>query len=106
MRKLKGPGRPINPLDRRLRVLAGLGTVDWVVSFSEDTPEDLLRELQPDVLVKGGDYTLDEVVGGELVKSWEGDVRGAGLHRRLLDFRDRRENAPRRATNRQPIEEV
>ncbi len=75
VRKLKGPGRPINPLDRRLRVLAGLGAVDWVVSFSEDTPEDLLRELQPDVLVKGGDYTLDEVVGGELVKSWEGDVR-------------------------------
>lgn len=72
--KLKGPGRPINPLDRRLRVLSGLGAVDWVVSFSEDTPEDLLRDLQPDVLVKGGDYTLDQVVGGELVKSWDGEV--------------------------------
>ena len=58
-----------------LRVLAGLGAVDWVVSFSEDTPEDLLRDLRPDVLVKGGDYTLDEVVGGDLVKSWNGDVR-------------------------------
>ncbi len=74
VRNLKGPGRPINPLDRRLRVLAGLGAVDWVVSFSEDTPEQLLRDLRPDVLVKGGDYTLDQVVGGELVKSWDGDV--------------------------------
>jgi len=74
VRKLKGPGRPINPLDRRLRVLAGLGAVDWVVSFGEDTPEHLLRELRPDVLVKGGDYSLEQVVGGELVKSWGGAV--------------------------------
>ena len=75
MRKLKGPGRPINPLDRRQRVLAGLGAVDWIVSFSEDTPEDLLADLRPDVLVKGGDYTLEEVVGAKLVQSWGGDVR-------------------------------
>lgn len=74
VRKLKGPGRPINPLDRRMRVLAGLGAVDWVVSFSEDTPENLLQDLQPDALVKGGDYTLDKVVGGELVKSFGGEV--------------------------------
>ena len=74
VRKLKGPGRPINPLDRRMRVLAGLGAVDWVVSFSEDTPENILKDLQPDVLVKGGDYTLDKVVGGELVKSFGGEV--------------------------------
>ena len=73
--RLKGPGRPINPLDRRLRVLAGLAAVDWVVSFSEDTPENLLRDLRPEVLVKGGDYTLDEVVGGELVKSRGGEVK-------------------------------
>ena len=72
--RLKGSGRPINPLDRRLRVLAGLSAVDWVVSFSEDTPENLLRELRPEVLVKGGDYTLDQVVGGELVRSWGGEV--------------------------------
>ena len=72
--RLKGPGRPINPLDRRLRVLAGLSAVDWVVSFSEDTPERLLRDLRPDALVKGGDYTIDQVVGGELVKSWSGEV--------------------------------
>ncbi len=73
--RLKGPGRPINPLDRRLRVLAGLSAVDWVVSFSEDTPENLLRDLRPDVLVKGGDYKLDEVIGGELVKSQGGEVK-------------------------------
>ncbi len=79
-RALKGPGRPINPVDRRLRVLAGLEAVDWVVSFSEDTPEKLLRELRPDVLVKGGDYALDEVVGSELVKSWGGDVRVLAFH--------------------------
>ena len=73
--RLKGPGRPINPLDRRLRVLAGLSAVDWVVIFSEDTPENLLRDLRPDVLVKGGDYTLGEVVGGELVTSQGGEVQ-------------------------------
>ncbi|MCY4270964.1 MAG: bifunctional D-glycero-beta-D-manno-heptose-7-phosphate kinase/D-glycero-beta-D-manno-heptose 1-phosphate adenylyltransferase HldE [Gammaproteobacteria bacterium] len=73
--RLKGSGRPINPLDRRLRVLAGLSAVDWVVSFSEDTPENLLRDLRPEVLVKGGDYRLDEVVGGELVKSRGGEVK-------------------------------
>ena len=58
VRKVKGPGRPINPVERRMAVLAGLEAVDWVVSFSEETPEELLRKLQPDILVKGGDYTL------------------------------------------------
>lgn len=73
--KLKGPGRPINPVERRMAVLAGLEAVDWVVSFSEDTPETLLESLQPDVLVKGGDYALDQVVGGEYVQSYGGEVR-------------------------------
>ena len=54
--RLKGPGRPINSVDRRMAVLAGLGAVDWVISFPEGTPENLLREVKPDVLVKGGDY--------------------------------------------------
>ena len=75
VRKVKGPGRPINPVERRMAVLAGLEAVDWVVSFSEETPEELLRKLQPDVLVKGGDYTLDKVVGGEYVKSYGGEVK-------------------------------
>lgn len=73
--KLKGPGRPINPVERRMAVLDGLEAVDWVVSFPEDTPENLLRSLQPDILVKGGDYSLDEVVGGEYVQSYGGEVR-------------------------------
>lgn len=73
--RLKGPGRPINPVERRMAVLAGLEAVDWVVSFSEDTPEALLKALRPEVLVKGGDYTLDQVVGGEFVRSYGGKVQ-------------------------------
>jgi len=75
VRRVKGPGRPINPVERRMAVLAGLEAVDWVVNFSEDTPEELLQKLQPEVLVKGGDYTLDQVVGGEFVKSYGGIVK-------------------------------
>lgn len=75
VRRLKGAGRPINPVERRMAVLAGLEAVDWVVSFSEDTPEPLLKSLKPDILVKGGDYTLDQVVGGDFVHSYDGDVR-------------------------------
>ena len=77
--RLKGPGRPINAVDRRMAVLAGLGAVDWVVSFSEDTPENLLRAVRPDVLVKGGDYSVDGVVGGDIVRAYGGEVRVLGL---------------------------
>ncbi|PCJ25444.1 MAG: bifunctional heptose 7-phosphate kinase/heptose 1-phosphate adenyltransferase [SAR86 cluster bacterium] len=79
--KLKGPGRPINPVERRMAVLAGLEAVDWVVSFGSDTPEPLLEALQPDILVKGGDYSLDQVVGGKYVESYGGEVKA-------LDFLD------------------
>jgi len=75
VKRLKGPGRPINPVERRMAVLVGLEAVDWVVSFSEDTPEGLLESLQPDVLVKGGDYSLEQVVGGEYVLSYGGEVK-------------------------------
>ncbi|MDE0036257.1 MAG: bifunctional D-glycero-beta-D-manno-heptose-7-phosphate kinase/D-glycero-beta-D-manno-heptose 1-phosphate adenylyltransferase HldE [Gammaproteobacteria bacterium] len=75
VRRLKGEGRPLNKLAQRMRVLDGLAAVDWVVSFSEDTPEALLEEIRPDVLVKGGDYAPDEVVGAEFVRSYGGDVR-------------------------------
>ena len=74
VRRLKGEGRPINPVERRLAVLAGLEAVDWVVSFGDDTPEDLLARIRPDVLVKGGDYSIDEVVGGALVQGYGGRV--------------------------------
>lgn len=81
VRKLKGPGRPVNPVERRMAVLAGLEAVDWVVSFSEDTPEALLQNLQPQVLVKGGDYSVKQVVGGDFVEGYGGKVA-------ILEFLD------------------
>lgn len=81
VRRLKGDGRPINPVDRRMAVLAGLEAVDWVISFDEDTPENLLRALRPDVLVKGGDYDKQGVVGWEIVEAYGGEVKA-------LDFLD------------------
>ncbi len=63
VRRLKGNARPVNPLEHRMAVLAGLASVDWVVAFSEDTPERLICELRPEVLVKGGDYRPHEVAG-------------------------------------------
>ncbi len=78
--RLKGPGRPINSVDRRMAVLAGLGAVDWVIPFSENTPERLLEQVRPDVLVKGGDYkSVEEVVGAQIVQSYGGEVRILGL---------------------------
>jgi D-beta-D-heptose 7-phosphate kinase/D-beta-D-heptose 1-phosphate adenosyltransferase len=77
--RLKGAGRPVNPLDRRLRVLSALAAVDWVVGFSEDTPETLLEALRPDVLVKGGDYAPGQVVGADIVRRHGGEVRVLGL---------------------------
>ncbi|MDK1022821.1 MAG: bifunctional D-glycero-beta-D-manno-heptose-7-phosphate kinase/D-glycero-beta-D-manno-heptose 1-phosphate adenylyltransferase HldE [Gammaproteobacteria bacterium] len=73
--RLKGEGRPINQIDRRMTILTGLESVDWVVSFSEDTPEKLLELLKPDVLVKGGDYDVDQVVGAEIVMAYQGEVK-------------------------------
>lgn len=75
VRRLKGQGRPINPVDRRMAVISGLESVDWVVSFDDDTPERLLKRLKPDVLVKGGDYSESQVVGGEIVKAAGGNVK-------------------------------
>ena len=75
VKRLKGQERPINPVDRRMAVLAGLESVDWVISFDEDTPERLLRKFKPDVLVKGGDYTAEQIVGGSIVKDNGGKVK-------------------------------
>jgi D-beta-D-heptose 7-phosphate kinase/D-beta-D-heptose 1-phosphate adenosyltransferase len=65
VRRLKGESRPIVPLEQRMEVLAALASVDWVVAFSEDTPERLICHLRPDVLVKGGDYQPHEIAGHE-----------------------------------------
>jgi D-beta-D-heptose 7-phosphate kinase/D-beta-D-heptose 1-phosphate adenosyltransferase len=72
--RLKGPGRPVNPLADRMAVLAGLQAVDFVVSFSEDTPTALIQAVRPDVLVKGEDYADKEVVGREWVEKSGGKV--------------------------------
>jgi len=71
----KGEHRPVNPETDRARVLAALAAVDRVVFFGEDTPLELLTELQPDILVKGGDYQAQEVVGRDLILARGGQVR-------------------------------
>jgi len=78
--KLKGADRPINPLEDRMAVLAGLASVDWVVPFGEDTPEDLISDILPDVLVKGGDYTPDSIAGGKAVLASGGTVEVLRFH--------------------------
>ena len=74
VQRLKGPTRPVNPLADRMAVLAGLHAVDYVVSFNEDTPKELIAELQPDILIKGDDYAGKEVVGRETVEARGGKV--------------------------------
>lgn len=74
VRRLKGETRPINILDSRLYLLASLSCVDAVVAFSEDTPLNIIIHLHPDILVKGGDYTPDNIVGGKEVIGWGGSV--------------------------------
>jgi len=76
---LKGAGRPVNPLAQRMAVLAALRSVDWVVPFSEETPERLICRLQPDLLVKGGDYRPEQIAGYDCVRAAGGEVR-------VLDF--------------------
>ena len=71
----KAPGRPINTLKDRAEVIAALGVVDFVVSFDQYTPEELLKYLKPDVFVKGGDYNADTMVGSDIVKNYGGVVK-------------------------------
>jgi D-beta-D-heptose 7-phosphate kinase / D-beta-D-heptose 1-phosphate adenosyltransferase len=75
VRRLKGQGRPINSVQRRMAVLAGLASVDWVCDFSEDTPERIISELLPDILVKGGDYQVENIAGGKQVIANGGEVK-------------------------------
>ncbi|WP_096704128.1 D-glycero-beta-D-manno-heptose-7-phosphate kinase [Magnetospirillum sp. 15-1] len=74
VQRLKGPTRPVQSEASRATVLSSLATVDLVVIFGEDTPLEVIGELKPDVLVKGADYTIDKVVGADLVQSWGGKV--------------------------------
>lgn len=73
--RLKGPSRPIVPEDARARVLAGLEAVDAVVIFDEPTPLELMIALRPDVIVKGGDYVADDIIGAREIRSWGGRVK-------------------------------
>jgi len=81
VRRLKGAGRPANPLDQRMAVLAALGAVDWVVPFAGDTPAELIAEVLPDVLVKGGDYRPETIAGHDVVTANGGRVE-------VLEFLD------------------
>jgi len=81
VQRLKGANRPINTLQNRMQVLAALACVDWVVAFSEDTPERLICKLLPDILVKGGDYKPEQVAGYRCVTKNGGQVR-------ILEFVD------------------
>lgn len=74
VKRLKGSERPINPMKRRIDVLDALECVDWIVPFSEDTPESLICAVGPDVLVKGEDYRLDEIAGADCVENRGGRV--------------------------------
>jgi D-beta-D-heptose 7-phosphate kinase/D-beta-D-heptose 1-phosphate adenosyltransferase len=76
---LKGEGRPVNDLESRALVLGGLGAVDLVVPFDEDTPLALIEAARPDVLIKGADYSREGVVGHEEVESWGGEVKLAPI---------------------------
>lgn len=73
--RLKGPSRPVNTLADRLQVLAALECVDYVTSFEEDDPLALILKLRPDVLVKGGDWKVEAMIGGKEVLGWGGKVR-------------------------------
>lgn len=75
VRKIKGPKRPINKQSDRAGVLLALEVVDYVVYFSEETPAKIIREIKPDILVKGADYKISEIVGAEFVKSYGGQVK-------------------------------
>ena len=74
VQNLKGPVRPFNPEDTRATVLESLSMVDGVTIFQEDTPYELVKEIIPHVLVKGGDYSIENVVGGNIVRESGGEV--------------------------------
>jgi rfaE bifunctional protein nucleotidyltransferase chain/domain len=80
VRRIKGEGRPIIPLGERLELLSAFYFVDYLISFDEDTPLSLIRALRPDVLVKGGDWLKEEIVGADAVSSYGGVVCSLPYH--------------------------
>lgn len=75
VKKLKGPDRPLQNEKDRAEILAALGAVDYTVIFSEETPEKLIEQVKPNVLVKGGDWPVDKIVGHQFVQSYGGTVK-------------------------------
>ncbi|MDD2942586.1 MAG: D-glycero-beta-D-manno-heptose 1-phosphate adenylyltransferase [bacterium] len=74
VRRLKGDSRPVIPEEERQEMLLALKSVDYVFIFDEDTPEELIRQIRPDILTKGGDWKIEQIVGGPFVTSYGGEV--------------------------------
>jgi D-beta-D-heptose 7-phosphate kinase/D-beta-D-heptose 1-phosphate adenosyltransferase len=74
IKRIKGKNRPITPLRQRMETIAGVESVDYVISFSEDTPYNLIKEIKPDILIKGGDWDTKDIVGKDIVESYDGKV--------------------------------
>ena len=75
VKRLKGENRPVLDEESRAMALASIGFVDNVVIFDEDTPYELIKKIQPDVLVKGADYKEDDIVGADIVKAKGGEIK-------------------------------
>ena len=95
----KGNGRPVNPLEDRLALLAALECVALVVPFGDDTPLELIKSLKPDYLVKGGDWKPEDIVGSEAVTAYGGKVRSIPIRfkRSTTDLIKRIQNGPLRS---------
>jgi D-beta-D-heptose 7-phosphate kinase/D-beta-D-heptose 1-phosphate adenosyltransferase len=74
VRRIKGPLKPLVPLEERAEMLLALDCVDYVSFFDEDDPYQIVKTLKPDILIKGGDWAVDKIIGGDLVQSWGGKV--------------------------------
>ncbi len=74
VRRIKGPLKPLLPVEERAEMLLALDCVDYTTFFEEDDPYNLIKIIRPDILVKGGDWAIDKIIGGDLVQSWGGKV--------------------------------
>ncbi|MFH1868312.1 MAG: D-glycero-beta-D-manno-heptose 1-phosphate adenylyltransferase [Candidatus Omnitrophota bacterium] len=79
--RLKGKRRPLCALKDRMRLIASLESVDYVTSFSEDTPAVIVAYLKPDIVIKGSDYKIADIVGGDIVKAYGGSVKNVKFHK-------------------------
>ena len=80
MKRLKGEKRPVNTLEMRIKVLSSMSDVNYIVCFDDVTPEKIIREIHPDVLIKGGDYTIESIIGADFVQSYGGLVETMPFH--------------------------